>query len=125
MCEVPDQASFLRDVDRILKPGGKIVFQEHVRAPEGSFLGEFIFENDDLKTQTNFQYAGSFQDIFNVWWKTASDGCNCNRRTLQSLKSIKGWNVASWALTSENPIFIKPFIVGIVEKEVESSISKM
>ena len=40
MCEVPDQQSFLNDVDRVLKPGGKVVFMEHIRQPAGSLKGK-------------------------------------------------------------------------------------
>jgi hypothetical protein len=39
MCEVPDQESFLRDLDRVLKTGGQIVFQEHIRDSDGSLRG--------------------------------------------------------------------------------------
>lgn len=42
MCEVPDQKKFLKDIDRVLKPGGKIVFQEHIRSPEGTLHGKFF-----------------------------------------------------------------------------------
>jgi 2-polyprenyl-3-methyl-5-hydroxy-6-metoxy-1,4-benzoquinol methylase len=47
MCEVPDQKSFLRDVDAVLKPGGKIMFQEHIREPSGTFAGKLgpLFSN--------------------------------------------------------------------------------
>jgi SAM-dependent methyltransferase len=40
MCEVPDQMSFLRDLDRVLKPGGKIIFQEHIRERDGTLTGQ-------------------------------------------------------------------------------------
>jgi len=97
MCEVPDQASFLRDIDAVLKPGGKIVFMEHIRYPPGSWLG-FI------------------QDVFNVWWYKASDGCQCNRNTVQAIKAVKGWRVVHWELESDAPFFLKKMAVGIVEK---------
>jgi ubiquinone/menaquinone biosynthesis C-methylase UbiE len=34
LCSVPDQASALAEVRRVLKPGGSFVFLEHVHAPE-------------------------------------------------------------------------------------------
>jgi len=100
MCEVPDQRAFLKDVDAVLKPGGKIVFQEHIRRPRGTLVG-------------------LFQDVFNLWWLRASDGCNCNRHTLEALKSIKGWQVEDWVLEHDSlgPMFLDHMAVGIITKE--------
>jgi SAM-dependent methyltransferase len=99
MCEVHDQESFLKDIDRILKPGGKIVFMEHIRYPDETFLGWF-------------------QDIFNLWWVTASDGCNCNRRTVDTIRKIPGWNIACWDLYHDGPVFLSRMALGIIEKRV-------
>lgn len=38
LCSVRDQASVLREVRRVLKPGGRFVFLEHVAAPRGTCL---------------------------------------------------------------------------------------
>ena len=38
LCSVQDQSAVLREVQRVLKPGGKFYFMEHVIAPEGSTL---------------------------------------------------------------------------------------
>ncbi|WP_312178633.1 class I SAM-dependent methyltransferase [Arthrobacter sp.] len=37
LCSVADPAAVLAEVLRVLKPGGRAVFAEHVAAPEGSF----------------------------------------------------------------------------------------
>jgi len=103
MCEVPNQAQFVKDLDRVLKPGGKVVFQEHVR-------GHGV--------------AGRFQDFFNVWWKVASDGCHCNRNTLACLETVPGWNFVHWTLEHDGPVILNPMILGIAEKAVFNTVAK-
>ena len=38
MCSVRDMAASLAEVRRVLRPGGRFVFIEHVAAPRGSAL---------------------------------------------------------------------------------------
>ena len=38
LCSVPDPDAVVREIHRILKPGGRFVFLEHVAAPRGSGL---------------------------------------------------------------------------------------
>jgi len=98
-CEVPHPAETLKEIDRLLKPGGTIRFLEHVRDPEGSF-------------------AAWCQDKFNFIWNRLTDGCNCNRTTLQAIESVKGWKVISWDMSVEAaPPPARRQIFGVVLKE--------
>jgi SAM-dependent methyltransferase len=99
LCTVEDTDAFLRDIDRVLKPGGKVVFQEHIRAPPGHMVG----------------WA---QDLFNYWWKTASNGCQCNKDPAKYLRSVKGWQVEAWELNVGGPMFgvFNRIAVGIAKK---------
>ena len=56
----------MREIQRVLKPGGLFIFIEHVR-PKGS-------------------WAGSFADCANSSWTRIADGCNLNRRTDEVLR---------------------------------------
>jgi len=40
LCEVKDPTRFLHDVDRVLRPGGKVIFQEHIREAPGTVVGK-------------------------------------------------------------------------------------
>ena len=56
----------MREVQRVLKPGGLFIFIEHVR-PKGALLGRFF-------------------DFANSAWTRIADGCNLTRRTDEILR---------------------------------------
>ena len=67
LCSVSDQAKALAEVRRVLKPGGRLLFMEHVRA-----------ESPRL---------ARWQDRLNPVWKVVANGCNCNRDTLAAIQA--------------------------------------
>ena len=66
LCTVPDQDLALREIARVLRPGGQLLFIEHVRSDSARWA--------------------RWQDRLNRPWRAFADGCNCNRRTLDSLE---------------------------------------
>jgi SAM-dependent methyltransferase len=65
LCTVPDQHAALAEVARVLRPGGRLLFLEHVRSDSPRLA--------------------RWQDRLNRPWSAFAEGCNCNRRTLDAL----------------------------------------
>lgn len=67
LCSVEDPATVLEEIARVLKPGGRYLFLEHVHAGEGTRLGRF-------------------QDLVEVPHRYIAAGCHPNRRTWELLE---------------------------------------
>ena len=65
LCSVPDQAAALAEIARVVRPGGRLLFLEHVRA------------DDDVLARR--------QDRGNVLYRWL--GCHPNRRTLDAIEA--------------------------------------
>jgi len=67
LCTVPDPAAALAEAARILKPGGKLLFVEHVRAEDPGLA--------------------RWQDRLEKPWRFIGDGCHCNRDTVANIEA--------------------------------------
>jgi len=97
LCTVDDPARALAEIHRLLKPGGQLLFVEHVRSDEPRLA--------------------RWQDRLNGLQLRVGHGCNCNRRTLESIKAA-GFSIPQ--LDHEKlpkaPPFVRPLIVGAAER---------
>lgn len=88
LCTIPDTTPALRQISRVLRPGGELVFCEHGAAPDAG--------------------VRRWQDRLNPIWKRLGGGCNLNRpipalieaggfriRDLDTMY-IPGWRPASF-----------------------------
>src|SRR6266568_9682500 len=65
LCGVDDQPRAVRELRRVLKPGGRLLFIEHVRATDERLAG--------------------WQDRLNGLQTRIGHGCNCNRSTVETI----------------------------------------
>jgi ubiquinone/menaquinone biosynthesis C-methylase UbiE len=91
LCGVDDQPRALREIRRVLRPDGQLVFFEHVRSGD--------------------QKVARKQDRMNPLNRIVA-GCECNRPTLESMQGA-GFDVEMTpARLEEAPSFLRPAIAG-------------
>jgi SAM-dependent methyltransferase len=95
LCSVPNVESALAEVKRVLKPGGKFLFTEHVLAPE-----------PDRKLRL-------LQHILNPLQQATADGCHLDRDTLKSIQSAGFANVDASSFVVPGLGLIGPHVAGI------------
>jgi ubiquinone/menaquinone biosynthesis C-methylase UbiE len=98
-CTIPRPAAALTEIGRVLRPGGRYLFLEHVRAAEGSVLG-------------------AFQDLVERPHRYVAVGCHPNRRT-EAMIRTSGLRVERLVHGSQPRSFpsVRPTILGSAVRE--------
>ena len=93
LCTVPDPDAALAEVGRVLRPGGKLLFVEHVRSEDAGLA--------------------RWQDRLEKPWRFIGDGCHCNRDTLATIaaSSFELREVERGRLPKAPPI-VRPLVRG-------------
>lgn len=99
LCGVDDQPRAVREIRRVLKPGGRLLFVEHVRSDDAALARR--------------------QDRIN-WLNRMVVGCDCNRPTLRTIEQgqlaidelIRG-------VLPKSPSFVRPMIVGSATRSTD------
>ncbi len=93
LCTVDDPARALSELRRVLKPGGQLLFLEHVRSEDPA--------------------VARWQDRIHPLWVRVGHGCHCNRSTL-GLIGASGFTVeeVEQGRMPKAPPFVRPMIHG-------------
>lgn len=93
LCTVRDPEKALAELDRVLKPGGKLLFLEHVRS--------------------NDPGLAKWQDRFAPLWRRCGHGCNCNRPTPDLIRGSRFESIEmEEGQFPKSPPIVRPLSIG-------------
>ncbi len=92
LCTTAHPERALREVARVLRPGGRLLFIEHVRATS--------------------RFLAACQDIFLRPWRGFAGGCECNRPTLELMRRCGFTVEANDHVWRGMPAIVHPLAVG-------------
>jgi ubiquinone/menaquinone biosynthesis C-methylase UbiE len=97
LCTVADQSQALAEIGRVLRPGGCLLFLEHVRS-------------DDPK-------LARWQDRLNWLQRRIAAGCNCNRDTVAAIGTA-GFAVGEVerGRFPKSPPLVRPLVTGVATR---------
>ena len=93
LCTVEQPGVVLDEIKRVLRPGGRLLFLEHVRADSA--------------------WLAAWQDRLEKPWKRFAEGCRCNRATVELIEaagfSVQHRRNGTWRAM---PAIIRPIVSG-------------
>lgn len=93
LCTVPDPVASVAELARVLKPGGHLLFVEHVRSRHSGLA--------------------RWQDRLEQPWRFLADGCHCNRDTLATLAASRfELGAVEHDRTPKAPPIVRPLVRG-------------
>ncbi|KAL6911474.1 hypothetical protein ACP4OV_000279 [Aristida adscensionis] len=97
LCSVSNVNMALREIKRVLKPGGLYLFIEHVSGPDGSLL-RFV------------------QGALDPLQQFVADGCHLTRKTDESIRDVGFSSLSLNSVQLSNAYIISPHVYGVACK---------
>ncbi|MBX9258157.1 class I SAM-dependent methyltransferase [Desmonostoc muscorum CCALA 125] len=95
-CSVPNINYTLQAILRVLKPGGRLLFIEHIAAPQGTLLRKM-------------------QNTISPIWKILADNCHPDRETWIALEKA-GFTSVNYENFEAGLSIVSPHIIGVATK---------
>jgi ubiquinone/menaquinone biosynthesis C-methylase UbiE len=92
LCTVPEVEPVLAEIARVLRPDGRFLFLEHVRAADARLARR--------------------QDRFAPSWAAFAQGCQCNRDTERLLRDRFDFEQVQHGRWRGMPSLVRPFVAG-------------
>jgi ubiquinone/menaquinone biosynthesis C-methylase UbiE len=92
LCTVDDPQRALNEIHRVLRPGGELLFVEHVRARSSRLA--------------------RWQDRLSEPWRRFACGCRCNRATTELMRACDFEVEAAGAVWRAMPPIVRPLAIG-------------
>ncbi|AQT82828.1 methyltransferase type 11 [Mycolicibacterium litorale] len=92
LCTVEDPQRALREIARVLRPDGQLLFIEHVRSTS--------------------RFFAACQDTVRRPWRAFAGGCECNRATVELMRACGFTVQASEAVWRGMPAIVHPLVIG-------------
>ncbi|PIA19687.1 hypothetical protein COEREDRAFT_36998, partial [Coemansia reversa NRRL 1564] len=104
LCTAAKPEESIKNIIKLLKPGGSYIFVEHVRHPTPG--DPLVVEDNGV----NGWFWGKMQDWVNPIWNILGHGCHITRKTGEVIASMDGWESVDYKMVRVNDILIAYFL---------------